>query len=287
MLVTNFNTKANIVPPLKLIRVLLLAPFIFLVGCSYYPVQDGLSHPQPIGEFKKCADVRNHQLPTCFCHKQAILRSPDRAGYCAAIKGEEHYTHVDHSANVDYSVITENVLELELPAVENVEGKSDWLVSNLGKEFQPRSKEWLKAFRKLTLSLENPIKESTEEWSDNTSLYLSGMPVYDDCDTSESLLDLAFALGGFEMGELAKILVDSNPYDSLKADHYVSAVWLDGRWMVLDQQDEKLKPLIHIELGGYMTRDGKLASKGEIIAYRKLNQTGWYQGVPPKVNLKS
>lgn len=253
----------------------ILGAIFFLTACSYYPTGEGLTHAQPIGDFQKCMNKKNHDLPTCFCHSEAVIKNPERANYCDVISAQKPIL------DVDLSLRTATVLELENTLLRVMDSGENWLSNKISAN--ARSEEWLKEFRAATFLLEQPITEKVEFWSDNTELYLSGHAVIDDCDTSDSLLDLAFALGGFKITELTKILVDTNPYDGVAADHYVSAVWINGNWMVIDQQDEQLKPLMHIELGGYTTRDGRLARSAEIVAYRKLNQANWHQGKPPKL----
>ncbi len=223
----------------------LLLPFVLLVGCASYPQSEGSSHAQPLGDLLKCADQKNQHLPTCYCHNMALKKNPDRKEICAA-------------------------------------SLDSWLHNELG-EARPRSREFVLELRKATARLEKFQREEAENWTDTTASYLAGVEVLDDCDAADSLLDIAFTLGKFRLDELAKVLVDSNPHDSIPADHYVAAVWVEGEWMMLDYFVEEAQPLIYLEFGGYETKSGNLASQSEVVAYRRLSNAGWNEGLPPRL----
>lgn len=227
------------------LRRLLILPVFFLVGCASYPEVEGSVHAQPVGDLLKCADARNQHLPTCYCHSMAIKENPGRQNIC--------------SASLD-----------------------SWLKDEL-QGIEPRSKEFVRRLRQVTSRLETFEQDQGESWSDTTSGYLAGAEVRDDCDAADSLLDIAFALGGFRLDELAKVLVDSNPNDSRPADHYVAAVWVEGEWMMLDYFISEAQPLLYLEFGGYETKSGGIASESEIIAYRRLSHAKWHAGLPPKI----
>ena len=216
-----------------------------LSGCSYYPNSDGEVQPQPLGDIVKCSDMRNQHLPSCYCHKFALKKNPDRIPLC--------------SKTAD-SWLKEHMLEPE-----------------------PRSMEWLRKLRRVTASLETYQKDKFEYWEDNSLNYLDGDNIVDDCDALDSLLDIIFSMGGFRLEELAKILVDSNPYDVYDADHYVAAVWVKNKWVILDHYFYEPQPLMYLELGGILARDGFLSRQTRIVSYRRLDQAEWHKGKPPKV----
>lgn len=223
----------------------LLLLTVFLTGCSYYPTQDGEIHPQPLGDIVKCSDSKNQHLPSCYCHKFALKDHPDRAPLC--------------SKTVD-----------------------SWLKEHLSKT-NPRSMAWLRELRYLTAGLESYKKDQFEYWQDNSLSYMDGDPIIDDCDALDSLLDIMFAMGGFRLEELAKVLVDSNPYDFYDADHYVAAVWIDNKWVVMDHYFYEPQPIMYLELGGVLARDGFLSRETKIVSYRRLDQAEWRRGKPPRM----
>lgn len=223
----------------------LFLPLLLLVGCAGAPQVEGNLHAQPIGDLLKCADSKNQHLPTCYCHNMALKKNPDREEICAASLDSWLRDELEHS--------------------------------------RPRSREFVRDLRNATARLEKFQREETEAWSDTTASYLAGAEIFDDCDAVDSLLDIAFTLGAFRLDELAKVLVDTNPHDSIPADHYVAAVWVEGEWMMLDYFINEAQPLIYLEFGGYETKSGNLANESEVIAYRRLSHAEWREGLPPRV----
>lgn len=234
-----------------LIKKMFLPPslgcLILLTGCAYYPTQDGELQPQPLGDVVKCSDMRNQHLPSCYCHKFALKKNPEREPLC---RGTQNSWLKDHMSDSDR-----------------------------------RSLAWLKELRRVTADLESYQKDKFEYWNDNSLSYLNGDPVVDDCDALDSLLDIIFAMGGFRLDELAKVLVDSNPYDFYEADHYVAAVWVKNKWVVLDHYFYEPQPILYLELGGITARDGFLSRETKIVSYRRLDQAEWRKGRPPNMNM--
>jgi len=79
------------------------------------------------------------------------------------------------------------------------------------------------------------------------------------------------------------VLVDSNPYDIYDADHYVAAVWVNNKWVILDHYFYEPQPLMYLELGGILARDGFLSRETRIVSYRRLDQSEWHRGKPPRM----
>ncbi|MEQ9564226.1 MAG: hypothetical protein RLN85_00080, partial [Pseudomonadales bacterium] len=100
----------------------------------------------------------------------------------------------------------------------------------------------------------------------------------------DSLLDLAFAVGGFELFELSKILVDTNPRDHILADHYVAGVWVDGQWYYLEAANFEVRTLDSLEFGDFFSSQQEQRAPSRLVAYRRLDQSEWYQGRPPMLN---
>lgn|GEM_PF-5738833 len=220
-------------------------PLLLLVGCAGSPQMEGNVHAQPLGDLIKCADSKNQHLPTCYCHNTALKKNPGREEICTASLDSWLRDELEHS--------------------------------------RPRSREFIRDLRNATAQLEKFQREEIETWTDTTASYLAGSEINDDCDAVDSLLDIAFALGEFRLDELAKVLVDSNPHDSIPADHYVAAVWVEGEWMMLDYFVNDAQPLVYLEFGGYETKTGNLATESKVIAYRRLSHSKWREGLPPRV----
>tara|TARA_R110002073_G_C9444409_1_gene577584 strand:+ start:958 stop:1725 length:768 start_codon:yes stop_codon:yes gene_type:complete len=225
-------------------KALYLLPLLFLFGCAASPQMESVRHAQPLGDLLKCANEDNQHLPTCYCHNMALKENPDRQKICAA-------------------------------------SLDSWLRDQLI-DSPARSMEFVLDLRLATAKLEKFQREEIESWSDATSNYLAGAEVLDDCDAADSLLDIAFTLGGFRLDELAKVLVDTNPDDNVPADHYVAAILVEGKWMMLDYFINEAQPLEYLEFGGYETKYGTLAAESEAVAFRLLSHAQWQAGLPPR-----
>jgi len=163
----------------------------------------------PVGEYLKCIDTKMHHLPSCYCNKFVVQAKPEREKVCSA------------AANS--------------PLIK----RNNELISE---------KDWLINFRKQTVILEKYKSEAVEKWSDNTLDYLLGNKFFDDCDSLDSILDVLFLVGGFELSELTKILVEIDDTESKKY-HFIVAVWTSGDWLVLDSAKETPVSLIDLSSG--------------------------------------
>lgn len=220
--------------------------FIFLYGCSYYPVNAGDPHPMPVEEHLKCIDTKMHHLPSCYCNKFVVQANPERENVCTA------------AAN------------------SPLKKSENRLISE---------KDWLFNFRKQTVMLEKYKPDTVELWSDNTLDYLLGNKILDDCDGLGSILDVLFLVGGFQLSELTKILVEIDGTTSKKY-HFVVAVWSSNDWLVLDQAKETPVSLVDISSGkwSYGEEGGPTYN---ILAHRRLDQKVWKKGLPSVVDTTS
>ncbi len=262
-----------------------------------------------IGDFAKCANPEEHAHPDCFCHDLALARHPERVETCEArgAQFEAVNTYRPGSCANPYVAIealssfadrkrefcrfNENWNRAACycyePVVDFMPEREDFCTSlsegELTKKLTPypnRTSEWLEAFREHTYWTEFSVTEESENWANNTITYLNQEFVIDDCDAVDSLLDLAFGIGGFELFELSKVLVDTNTNDDVLADHYVGAIWVSGAWHYIEIGSQSTEPLDFIELLGVQNQDGEVIP-AEIVAYRRLDQSEWHHGKPP------
>jgi len=196
------------------------------------------------GEF--CSQPDNWYSATCYCYEAVQVSRPERISFCASVASGD---------------LTDDLCA-----------------------YPQRTEEWLRALRNKTFGLELMLTEESENWKSNIVTYLNQELVIDDCDAVDSLLDLAFAIRGFEMFELAKILVDTNLYDDVVADHYVGAIWVSDTWRYIEIESQEIYPLEYIESVGVQSSDGRVVP-ANIVAYRRLNQSHWHQGKPPILNV--
>lgn len=288
---------------------LLILATLGLLSCASNEIQDGPDLGQVPGDLQKCAYLEEQSHPDCFCHDLAIARYPGRAESCEARLAhfEEVNTYRPGSCENPYVAIEalssfaerkrefcrfnenwnraacycyEPVVTF-MPERENF--CSSLTAGELTKKLSPyptRTSEWVTAFRENTYWTEFSVTEESEHWANNTVTYLNQELVIDDCDAVDSLLDLAFGIGGFELFELSKVLVDTNTNDDVLADHYVGAIWVSGGWRYIEIGSQRTEPLEFIELIGVEDSSGR-TRPAKIVAYRRLDQSHWHQGSPP------
>jgi len=295
-------------------RALILASLFFLASCAPYSEQDGPPAGQVLGDMAKCALPENHGLPGCFCHEFALARHPERQSSCQAtarVSAEEIDDY--QMGSCENPLVAMDSLEslskrkdafCSLPDNQNLSSCycyppvvkqqperrafcGDVATGELSQDmefFEHRSVDWLEEMRQRTRPLGRLVDEPEENWADNTEAYLHYQSIQDDCDAVDSLLDLAFAMGGFELFELSKILVDTNPNDGIVADHYVAAVWVDRQWFYLEAANFSVRPLDVLEYGDFFSSQEEQSAPARLVAYRRLDQSEWYQGRPPSLN---
>jgi hypothetical protein len=294
--------------------VLFSVSLLLLSACAPYPEQDGPPAGQVLGDTGKCALPENHALPGCFCHEFALARYPERRDSCKPTASSSAEQIDDYQiGNCENPLVALDSLETlreKKQAFCSLEGNQNLSscycypgvveqhperqgfcrnveTGELPRDLsgvEPRSLEWLEEMRQRTRPLGRLIDEPNENWADNTEAYLHYYSIEDDCDAVDSLLDLAFAVGGFELFELSKILVDTNPEDDRPADHYVAGVWVDGQWFYLEAANFSVSPLYLLEYGDIFSSEEQQRAPANLVAYRRLDQSEWYRGRPPMLN---
>lgn len=285
---------------------------LFLVACASYPQEDGPDLGQVLGDLAKCAIPEEQSHPDCFCHELAVARFPEREKSCE-VRGanfEEIHTYRAGSCE-NPDVALEELSSLSERKREFCKFEENWDLAacycyqpvvafmpdrenfcsaiadgELTRKLSPypeRTSEWVSAFRENTYWTEYSVTEESEKWSDNTVTYLNQKMVIDDCDAVDSLLDLAFGIGGFELFELSKVLVDTNTEDEVLADHYVGAIWVGNTWRYIEIGSQVSEPLEFIELIGVQDSEG-FTRPAKIVAYRRLDQSHWHHGKPPEMS---
>ncbi|MEQ9209701.1 MAG: hypothetical protein RLN96_07655 [Pseudomonadales bacterium] len=295
-------------------RVVVLVTLFLLSSCASYLEQDGPPAGQVFGDMAKCALPENHGLPGCFCHELALARYPDRQESCKPVVRASADQIDDYQiGNCENPIVAMESLEslserkeafcsmpgnrdlsscyCYPPVVEQRPERQDFCqnveTGELPKDLrwvERRSVGWLEEMRQRTRPLGTLVDEPQESWADNTEAYLHYLSIEDDCDAVDSLLDLAFAVGGFELFELSKILVDTNPRDHILADHYVAGVWVDGQWYYLEAANFEVRTLDSLEFGDFFSSQQEQRAPSRLVAYRRLDQSEWYQGRPPMLN---
>lgn len=295
-------------------RIFVLCVFFLLASCAPYPEQDGPPAGQVFGDMAKCALPENHGLPGCFCHELALARYPERQDSCKpTIRSSSDQIDDYEIGNCENPLVAMDSLEslserkkafcslpgnrdlsscyCYPPVVKQRPERQDFCqnveTGQLPRDLswvERRSVDWLEEMRQRTRPLGRLVDEPQESWADNTEAYLHYQSIEDDCDAVDSLLDLAFAVGGFELFELSKILVDTNPDDDILADHYVAAVWVDGQWYYLEAANFAVRPLDSLEFGDIFSSREEERAPARLVAYRRLDQSEWYQGRPPMLS---
>ncbi len=293
---------------------------LFLSSCTSFPGSEYLQKTQqnniPVGQvagdLAKCAEPDHQGLPECYCHALSIARYPEREASCQPSKSSRNQTESTYlvgscenpnmalqsltslterkevfcsflgnwnrsSCYCYSSVVAKNPeRETYCQSIEKAQLSHDLV------PYRDRTIDWVQAMRQHTYWTEEKVTDLTELWSENSDAYLNHFPVKDDCDSVDALLGLAFVLGGFELFELSKVLVDMNLNDDVIADHFVGAIWVSDNWYYIEAGSSDVRPLSDLGFESFLNISD--TGSHRIVAHRRLDETEWYVGGPPSMN---
>lgn len=107
-----------------------------------------------------------------------------------------------------------------------------------------------------------------------------------DCNVYCKGLNEKYHAAGIPTNQLARLLLDVNPNDQHKFDHYAGAVKIGGKWYAHHCWTPELIHIRELQHGGYDVWDNAIvppvytgkALKTRIVQHRVLSSTVWMTG---------